>query len=308
MPTLLILVRHALSTNNVLEDKLKSELGIDNFKPRYNKEKSCDPEIAVPLGVQQAERLASVFKDTVLDKVPKAFVGAPVELISSTMARALATALPISKELDLPVSVLPEIHEAGGCWTADLGGQPGATPEEIEALYPGFKVDPGVHSTGWWSKEGREKPEEADARAVKIAGRLQDRAKLLDGHRIVVMVTHGDWMQRLLRQIITADVHIAVDFKHLNTATTAIVLPHKEGARTQVIWINKGDHLDQEPSLRDIHDIGHEELGRSSPMSTASSGRCHSPANLHRNLTVPLMNVASTQAGGGAALPAAEER
>eukprot|EP00287_Rhodomonas_sp_CCMP768_P012470 CAMPEP_0196748656 /NCGR_PEP_ID=MMETSP1091-20130531/74194_1 /TAXON_ID=302021 /ORGANISM="Rhodomonas sp., Strain CCMP768" /LENGTH=78 /DNA_ID=CAMNT_0042096003 /DNA_START=112 /DNA_END=345 /DNA_ORIENTATION=+ len=78
MPTLLLLVRHALSTNNVLEEKLKAELG-DEFKPRYNKEKSCDPHIAAPTGTQQAVALASVFRD-ILNHVPKPFLGAPVEL------------------------------------------------------------------------------------------------------------------------------------------------------------------------------------------------------------------------------------
>mmetsp|Transcript_30755 Transcript_30755/g.73884 ORF Transcript_30755/g.73884 Transcript_30755/m.73884 type:complete len:333 (+) Transcript_30755:180-1178(+) len=288
MPTLLILVRHALSTNNVLEEKLKEELG-DKFKERYNQEKSCDPNIALPVGEVQAEALAAVFRD-ILAHVPKPFLNAPVELISSTMNRALHTMVPIARELGLPVKVLPEIHEAGGCWTSVLGGQPGATPAQIEHNFPGFHCDPGVNPNGWWSKTVREKADEADARAERVARRLLDKTRLTDadGHKIIVMVTHGDWMQRLLRVLITGNVSIGVDFKHLNTATTAIVLPNKEGARTQVVWINRGEHLDHiNERSNPLHDMGQDECGNASPHPAKDQGIPEpvSPVALHRGQT-----------------------
>eukprot|EP00961_Rhodomonas_salina_P015079 202726-Rhodomonas_salina.2 len=52
MPTLLILVRHALSTNNVLEEKLKEELG-DKFKERYNQEKVIKTRFQLPALLQR---------------------------------------------------------------------------------------------------------------------------------------------------------------------------------------------------------------------------------------------------------------
>lgn len=125
------------------------------------------------VGRGQAERTAQRLSD----------VAAPVRVVSSPLARALATAEPIAELLDTPLVVDDRLRER-----ANWGDVPGQPFEEFVASWRASDVD--------W-----ERPAVAGGRSVRevgheVGGMLDDL--VTDDTDEIVLVSHGGVLQALL--------------------------------------------------------------------------------------------------------------
>lgn len=95
----LLLIRHAESVNQVLERT-----------PHYNEQRLPDPPLS-DLGRQQAEALAKW-------AASEPIFGEVTHLYSSLMTRAIQTAAPLAKALELDIHGLANAYEwgRGQCW------------------------------------------------------------------------------------------------------------------------------------------------------------------------------------------------
>jgi 2,3-bisphosphoglycerate-dependent phosphoglycerate mutase len=145
-------IRHGQSCNNRLWTENGSERG-----------RSEDP-LLTDLGMKQAQKVAAFLAG----EHPEAPIYLPrdmqnargfgiTHIYSSLMWRALTTASYSAERLDLPIFGLEGIHEGGGIYleneqTGELAGQPGKTPQELQAGFPRLQFTAEVNSAGWWSR------------------------------------------------------------------------------------------------------------------------------------------------------------
>ncbi|NOZ27238.1 MAG: histidine phosphatase family protein [Chloroflexi bacterium] len=225
----LYIIRHGQSTNNALADL---------------RERSCDPPLT-EVGVRQTEFLARYLTETVLDH-PGSPVNLPItKLYCSPMRRALQTARPIGDALGLAPEVWIEIHERGGIYLdhgedGGIVGYPGMTREEILADFPHYVLPEALTGEGWW-KGGREDWPACQARAIRVAHALHARAA--DDERIV-MISHGGFIDALLKALFNQLPGRHVFYHHHNTAITRIDF-WKDG-HLDIRYINRIDHLPAE--------------------------------------------------------------
>jgi phosphohistidine phosphatase SixA len=131
----LYLIRHCESENNALWARTGSADG-----------RSEDPHLTTR-GERQAEVLAS-YLQSARERSDAPFEGGPMReglkithLYTSLLQRAIQTATPVSRALDLPLVAWPEIHERGGVYlsdpeTGEEQGLPGPGRAFFESEYP----------------------------------------------------------------------------------------------------------------------------------------------------------------------------
>ncbi len=235
----LYIIRHGQSTNNALQDQSA---------------RTHDPALT-PLGFQQADALASF-----LDNAPRRdpwtdpSTGYTVSngssgirfthLFCSPMRRALQTALPIARALEIQPQVWRAIHEHGGVYLETEGGivgYPGLTRAEIEESFPGFILPEDITPEGWWNPaNGQESLEGAYARAIHVAAELRRMARSQPDAR-VALITHGTFIDGLIKALLSQLPTRAMFYLHYNTAVTRIDL-HAED-RLLLHFVNRVDHL-----------------------------------------------------------------
>ena len=222
----LFLIRHGESANNALG------VGDINYED-YMAQRSPDPGLT-QIGKRQAEMVA---RHLAADGHPESRNGTPLAstragygiqtLYVSAMLRALQTARPIAAALGLDPQVMVDIHEHGGVFlgnprseTDPVRAYTGLTRAEIEEKFPGYVVPAEISEKGWWAG-GYETIDVCEERAVRVAAALKERADA-EPQTVIGMVTHGTFMDRLLKALLHGTHSRDFFFFHYNTAITCV--------------------------------------------------------------------------------------
>ncbi|MEJ5249469.1 MAG: histidine phosphatase family protein [Caldilinea sp.] len=236
-----LLVRHGQSENNVLADKMTYD--------EYIATRSHEPDLT-PVGEEQARRLAQFFggaaqPDADLTERRASISEQPVTaLYTSPMLRALRTTAPLAAALGLAPEVWVDIHEHGGLFTGDPRNGTavnfsGMGRAEMQQRFPGFLLPPEVTEDGWWWN-GYEEIEQCTVRARRVAETLCAWAKTRKDE-VILLVTHGTFMDQLLKALIGAGEQPNFFFSHLNTGVSRV--DFLEGGLIAVRYLNRAPHL-----------------------------------------------------------------
>ena len=238
----LYLIRHAQSTNNETWDGTPFHPG-----------RSPDPDITAT-GHRQAQSLAEHLAHPASE--PRQLPFFPVDesgfglthVYCSLMTRSIATAEYVAGACGLALEALPEIYEQHGIYEADRGGErrglPGPGREYFEQRFPALKLPDGLNGAGWWSR-----PYEDEGSFVERVRRVvaDTRARLDGSDERVAMVSHGDFIDQFVNELMGVDRHAHNYRRHWvanwtlhNTSITRI--DFVDGAHN-VVYINRIDHL-----------------------------------------------------------------
>jgi len=234
---LLYIIRHAQSTNNALAD------------PR---DRDRDPTLT-ELGERQADILARHLAVNV-ELVPPG--GATngrnrpgyhfTRLYCSPMWRALQTADAIGQALGLAPEVRTDIHEQGGIYLDHWDGRgpigySGKTRQEIQSVFPHYVLPEEITEGGWWNRDF-EDWSACHERAIRVAAELRKWADGdQEGGERVAIVSHGGFVDALLKALFNQAADRGVFYYHYNTAISRI--DFREDGRLSVRYLNRVDHL-----------------------------------------------------------------
>ena len=239
----LYIIRHGQSTNNALTDM---------------RDRVMDPPLT-ELGHRQARAVAQHLASGVN---PEMSVGVSEEdtsvrrrhgygitrIYCSAMHRALQTAHPIGEALGIAPEVWVDIHEHGGIYLdydddRGLVGYPGKTRSEILTEFPGYILPDGVTEAGWWNRDHEDWPG-CQGRAIRVAGELRELAQQVGAHERVAMVSHGGFINALLKALLNHLPSPEIFYHHFNTAITR--LDFRPEGRLSVRYLNRIPHLSPE--------------------------------------------------------------
>jgi broad specificity phosphatase PhoE len=230
------IIRHAQSVNNALTDQ---------------RQRVQDPPLT-ELGKQQAEIVAQHLATGISLEMPAGSSGGGrdvyrkgygiTRLYCSAMHRSLQTAWPIAQTLGLTPEVWVDIHESGGIYLEHLDergvkGYPGKTRAEILAEFPECVLPEEITEEGWWKGE-RETHWQSGARAMAVAEKLKSWTNN-DEH--VAIVSHGDFIDLLIKALLNQLPSRRVYYHHYNTAITRINFNSKGGL--DIRYMNRIEHL-----------------------------------------------------------------
>lgn len=227
----LYLIRHAQSTNNVLENIL---------------DRHYDPDLT-ELGYRQADRLADYLAN---EQHPYRFT----TLYCSPMRRAMLTTRPVAAALGLTPQVWTDVFEYGGIYLQDKDnnktGYPGLTRAAMQAEFPNFVLPDTVTEKGWWdaalAKET--KPACAD-RARRVVQTIEEWVQQDDDAQVAI-VSHAGFIDRIIRGLLghsfpTDDTYIYRYFTD-NTSITHLGLSSDPEWPTAMRFMSRVDHLPSE--------------------------------------------------------------
>jgi broad specificity phosphatase PhoE len=237
----LLLVRHGQSTNNVLAETLPYE--------EYVATRSHEPELT-PAGVEQAERLANFFgelpfPDGELSERRASISERPVTaLYTSPMVRALRTTAPLAAALGLTPQVWVDIHEHGGLFTGNPRKETvvnfaGLGRQEMSSQFPGYVLPSEIGDDGWWWN-GYEHMAQCTARAQRVAQTVRAWAETRQDE-VILLVTHGTFMDQLLKALIGAGEQPNFYFSHINTAISRVDFLNEDFVALR--YLNRAPHL-----------------------------------------------------------------
>ena len=150
-----------------------------------------DPPLSAE-GQHQAELLAGHLAKT-------QFSGCGLCVVSSPMRRALMTAAPCAAALGTRILCHGGLYEYGCAGSS----QPGSTPSELLAEFPGLLLDfAGFSATGHWDYQGSEAKEsepEARARAARFVQWLHE---LSQPGAVVIVYAHQTYLDLVLRVLL----------------------------------------------------------------------------------------------------------
>ncbi len=216
-------IRHGQSDNNALFSETNSRMG-----------RHFDPELTT-LGKQQAEVLANFLYDN-LDEYHFDV------LYCSLMQRAIQTALPIARNLGLPLTGLLDAHESGGVYLEDEltekpVGVPGFTPLELQTKYPGLILPEGLDEQGWWNR-----PFETMEQRVERARRLSEyiTRKHADHNHVIALVSHQGFFNHFFFGLLGQVRPPRFWFTLNNVSITCIDITEED---VNAVYINRLDHL-----------------------------------------------------------------
>jgi broad specificity phosphatase PhoE len=227
----LFLIRHGQSTNNALTD----------FSQRV-----ADPPLT-DIGELQAQALADY-----MGKHPDEY--GITRLYASPMLRALQTASPLAKALNLPVRVWADICEYGGVYLDNEGiptgeGFPGLTRPQIMERFPFAEPDDAITDAGWWDLSlGRETLPHVVMRVMKVIGVLEEFAATDER---IALVTHGLFIDYLIKAILNQlpSHHDQLFYAQHNTAVNYFIIEEQRGdyyTDRFVGYLNNRAHLSHE--------------------------------------------------------------
>ena len=170
---------------------------------------------------------------------------------TSLMERAVLTAQPLARGLDVPFAAWTEIHESGGIFGRDgenkFQGLPGKPRAWYEANVPELGLPESLDGTGWWNSRPQEKEEQAYERAKSVWSELLVRHADLEGqppHR-VVFVSHGGFFMHLICAVLDLPWRQASNglksWFNLNNASISRLDVYK--GDVSVCYLNRTDHL-----------------------------------------------------------------
>ena len=233
---ILYLIRHGQSANNLLAEQLKERAGPYPFET-YMRQRVAEPPLT-ELGEQQASRLITYFVDVAISR-----------LYCSPMLRTMQTIQPVAGALDLSPSVWLDLHEHGGVFLrpgpdAEAVGFPGLSRAEMSQKFPGYRLDV-VGECGWW-QGGEEDRASCHARAVRVAEALHQMAKDSEEDEGIAAVSHGTFMDSLLKALLGRLPGNDIYFNHHNTGITRVDFTPSRSDNSMVVTVrytNRADHL-----------------------------------------------------------------
>ena len=229
----LFIIRHAQSTNNALSD------------PRN---RVCDPSLT-ELGHRQAEivaqHLANGTHSTPWEENSRARGYGITRLYCSPMWRALLTTQYVGQALGLTPEVWIDIHERGGIYL-DHGaegviGYPGKTRAEILTEFPNYVLPESITDQGWWHQPGQENRSAFYERVVRVAEKLRTWAA---SDEQIAMVSHGAFVDSLLKALLNQPLNYDVYYHHLSTAISWVGF--RNDGHLDVEYLNWVNHLPPE--------------------------------------------------------------
>ena len=238
----LYLIRHGQSANNALADM---------------RERVCDPRLT-ELGQRQAQIVAHHLTNGLTPELVK--YGSVedtrsghrrgfdiTKLYCSAMIRALQTAKPIGEALELTPEVWLDIHEHGGIYLdhgEEVGrkGYPGLTRSEIQIEFSYYQLPEEITDEGWWNN-GYEDWPACQGRAIKVAHQLRTWAKR-DGNERIALVSHGGFIDALLKALFDQLPSPHLWYHHYNTAITRV--DFDEENHLHLRYLNRVEHLPPE--------------------------------------------------------------
>lgn len=236
----LFIIRHGQSTNNALDD---------------DSQRTFDPPLT-ETGMQQAERLAqrlAAGHDTRFN-VGSGFAGdlgandfAITHLYCSAMHRSLQTAAPVARALGLQPEIWVDVHEQGGMYLDQDGGRtgyPGRTRREILDEFPDYTLPDTITDVGWYdAARGYEEMYTGAGRAIKVAMELRRRALGDFRDARIAIITHGTFIDLMLKAFLGSLPNRQFFFSHYNTGITRLdIMPEYMVIR----YTNRIDHLPTE--------------------------------------------------------------
>jgi broad specificity phosphatase PhoE len=105
--------------------------------------------------------------------------------------------------------------------------------------FPGFILPPEITDEGWWWN-GYEPLEQCMARAQRVAETLRTWATTRKDE-VILMVTHGTFMDQLLKALIGAGEQPNFYFNHLNTGISRV--DFLEDGLIALRYLNRAPHL-----------------------------------------------------------------
>lgn len=242
----LIVVRHGQSANNAAYAAHQARARAAGAGTHDGRAPRVPEPALTDLGRQQAEAFAAA----VPAGLPGLPAGGPTHLYASLMLRAVQTAAPLARALDLPVVLRGDAHEVHGVHRSDDAGHVGAAGMSVDALRahcptvvpgPGAPADPQQPWSGGF---------EADAAlAAPRAAALVAGLRAAHGpDDVVVLVTHQHFSWYLAAALLApggtaGPLRLRLD----NTAHLAVRVPAgADGAYPGgplLLWSNRSDHL-----------------------------------------------------------------
>ena len=238
-PMILYLIRHGQSANNLLAEELKVQAGPFPYE-RYMTQRVAEPPLTA-IGERQAARLGAYITELPITR-----------LYCSPMLRTMQTMRPVAEALNCAPSVWIDLHEHGGVFhragvDAQAVGYPGLCRAEMSELFPGFRLD-GIGESGWWLG-GEEDLAACHARAVRVAEELHRMAKDCAEDESIAAVSHGTFMDSLLKALLGRLPGKEFYFNHHNTGITRInLLPYGNSSDIVVFvrYANRANHLTED--------------------------------------------------------------
>jgi 2,3-bisphosphoglycerate-dependent phosphoglycerate mutase len=236
----LYIIRHAQSTNNALGDP---------------QDRDRDPPLT-EIGERQASILARHLAAGI-ELAPRAAATnghdqrgySFTHLHCSPMWRSLQTAHPVAQALGLTPEVWTDIHEQGGIYL-DHGdgrgpiGYSGKTRQEIQAIFRHFVLPPDITDRGWWNRDHEDWPT-CHQRANRVAEKLRRFAADDErGDQRVAIVSHGGFVDALLKALFGQLPDRQIFYYHYNTAISRV--DFRPSGRLDVRYLNRVDHLPPE--------------------------------------------------------------
>lgn len=236
---ILYLIRHGQSSNNLLAEQLKDRPGPYPYDA-YMKERVAEP-LLTKLGEEQAERLGSYVNGMAISR-----------LFCSPMLRTMQTIRPLAESLGCDPAVWIELHEHGGVFhragaDAQAIGQPGLSRAEMTEMFPKYRSD-SIGEGGWW-QGGEEDMASCYARAVRVAEELHRMAREVGEDEGIAAVSHGTFMDSLLKALLGRLPGDNFYFNHHNTGVTRIDFSSSRmsGQLTVTVrYTNRAEHLNGE--------------------------------------------------------------
>jgi len=213
----LLLIRHAQSENNALEDQFRVP----------------DPDIT-DLGSAQSKKLAAIVAKL-----------SPTVLYCSPFRRSLETTRWIALQTGTVPSVRQDIYEQGGCHSGYQPGRRiahmGTTRQTLSQQYSGWHLDERISDQGWYDLDHYETADEARQRAQRVRKWYESETQLHSNHDRVAMVIHADFKMRLLEAFLE-DYSIQEQLgDSINTSITRLSLAK---GRWRMDYWNSFSHLD----------------------------------------------------------------
>mmetsp|Transcript_69915 Transcript_69915/g.166894 ORF Transcript_69915/g.166894 Transcript_69915/m.166894 type:complete len:328 (+) Transcript_69915:111-1094(+) len=197
----------------------------------------------------------------------------PQFVYTSGFLRALETCQPIAESLSLPPQFHSDLHEEGGVFAGPRRGvrlesypmHYGMNGGQMCDVLPGLTGTDNVPEQGWWGG-GQEAPEEAQLRARRCAEWLWKLAEERGANEdyksessgAVVCVTHGLFMDRLIKALAGLDPHLgSVIFMSFNCAYWLVQLRlDHDPERPRIAVMAASNVIDHVPmSIRTGHSI-----------------------------------------------------
>lgn len=233
---ILYLVRHGQSANNLLAQELQQQAGPFPYET-YMRQRVAEPPLT-EMGEKQA-RLLGTYAGTLS-------IG---RLFCSPMLRTMQTMRPVAKALGVAPSVWIDLHEHGGVFQlagvdAEPVGFPGLSRADMGEQFPDFQLDT-VGEEGWWHGV-KEDHASCHARAMRVAASLQKMARDSAEDDVVAAVSHGIFLDSLLKAIVGRLPGSDFTFNHHNTGITRVDFLHSQNSTGLVAtfrFTNRVDHL-----------------------------------------------------------------